>query len=214
MAQTGPDWEQIAAGFARPFAPEEIGLRPGHGKEQYQYIEARSVMDRLDEVAGVAAWSAAYRVVDVALQAVECALTVHGITKTDVGYPNGPKDAEPLKAAYSDAIKRAAVQWGIGRHLYPKASGVARLEPAEPNGNGKGRATVVDLRGQTRTVQESRNEALDRMWATLREKGIQLRTACDHLDIRKDNTGDLTIKEIERVRDWAAEQKATTAREF
>ena len=43
------------------------------------------------------------------------------LCKADVGYPNDadndPED-EPLKAAYSDAFKRAAVQFGIGRWLY------------------------------------------------------------------------------------------------
>jgi hypothetical protein len=87
------------------------------------YIDARAVMDRLDAVVGSDSWSTAYRILDPATKAVECQLTVDGVTKADVGYPNEAKDAdnadkEPLKAAYSDALKRAAVQFGIGRYIY------------------------------------------------------------------------------------------------
>jgi hypothetical protein len=41
------------------------------------------------------------------------------ITKTDVGSPSEQPDVgDRLKAAFSDALKRAAVKFGIGRYLY------------------------------------------------------------------------------------------------
>jgi len=43
---------------------------------------------------------------------VKCRLTVLGVTKEDVG------EGGTLKAAFSDALKRAAVKFGVGRHLY------------------------------------------------------------------------------------------------
>jgi hypothetical protein len=43
---------------------------------------------------------------------VRCRLTAFGVTREDVG------EGEDPKAAFSDAIKRAAVQFGIGRALY------------------------------------------------------------------------------------------------
>lgn len=91
------------------------------------YIDARAVMDRLDSVVGVGNWRTSYKVVDTATKAVECTLEVaiddHWVSKADVGYPNEARDAdnpdkEPYKAAYSDAIKRAAVQFGVGRYIY------------------------------------------------------------------------------------------------
>lgn len=91
------------------------------------YIDARAVMDRLDSVVGVGGWTTAYRCIDPGDKAVECTLRVRygdeWVEKADVGYPNEAKDAnnaakEPWKAAYSDALKRAAVQHGIGRYIY------------------------------------------------------------------------------------------------
>ncbi len=91
------------------------------------YIDARHVMNRLDEVVGLDGWSTEYRLLDPTTKAVECKLTLYlmgsAISKADTGYPNSDADAsdgdkEPLKAAYSDALKRAAVQVGIGRYLY------------------------------------------------------------------------------------------------
>ncbi|MAG36845.1 MAG: hypothetical protein CL878_11470 [Dehalococcoidia bacterium] len=82
------------------------------------YVDARQVFSRLDELFGPEGWQTSYGVLDTESGAVECTLTIEGISKSDVGYPNRSGDEEPLKAAYSDATKRAAVQWGIGRWLY------------------------------------------------------------------------------------------------
>ena len=91
------------------------------------YIDARAVMDRLDDVVGIGGWSTSYQVLDPQTKAVECKLSVcydgQWITKADVGYPNEGRDAdnadkEPYKAAYSDALKRAGVQHRIGRYIY------------------------------------------------------------------------------------------------
>lgn len=124
--------------LAKPFPPDEIKSYSAAGRNM-TYIDARAVMNRLDEVVGPACWWDEYRVLDDAAKAVECRLTVvfnsedvpnpdhvSAITKVDVGYPNDARDAgddakEPLKAAYSDALKRAAVKFGIGRHLYTDA---------------------------------------------------------------------------------------------
>lgn len=120
------------------------------------YIDARDVMDRLDAAAGVAGWSDTYRVVTVGDEtAVECTLTVLGISKTDVGTIGDSGDA--AKGAYSDALKRAAVKFGVGRYLYsiPKQwvdyddqkkqfKGTPVLPKwAIPTGESKPQATVV-----------------------------------------------------------------------
>ncbi len=46
---------------------------------------------------------------------VHTALTVDGVTRTDVGVPS---NQDPIKGAYSDGLKRAAVQFGVARELY------------------------------------------------------------------------------------------------
>ena len=113
-------WELLQAEFPR----SELKFLPGATGQGHAlalvYVDARAVMDRLDEVCGPDGWTDEYTVLPDG--AVECRLSVFNgatwHTKADCGYPNGDHDKEPLKGAYSDALKRAAVRWGIGRYLY------------------------------------------------------------------------------------------------
>lgn len=114
---TKEGWRKIGEMFQKPMPTKE---RPGRGGK-FKYITARQVQDRLDRVVGPGNWSTYFEVLDRAEHVVECRLHVFGIAKADVGYSNAPDredEAEPMKAAYSDAFKRAAVHWGIGRFLY------------------------------------------------------------------------------------------------
>lgn len=89
------------------------------------YIDARDVCERLDLATG-GEWSDEYaRPVMVAgsLASLECALTVCGITRRDVGTVALPDERrqsveDNTKDLYSDAFKRAAVKFGIGAHIY------------------------------------------------------------------------------------------------
>ena len=80
------------------------------------YVDARYVMDKLDRL-GPENWQDRY--VDRIGGSVRCGigLLVDGewIWKWDVGTTS---DIEPEKGSYSEAFKRAAVKWGIGRDLY------------------------------------------------------------------------------------------------
>src|SRR5512142_3241194 len=88
------------------------------------YIDARGVMERLDDVIGPY-WSDRYEKAGTA-KGLVCYLTVGGVTRADVG--DDDNENEPVKSAYSDAFKRAAVKFGIGRFLYdlPKMWGKAK----------------------------------------------------------------------------------------
>lgn len=92
------------------------------------YVTARYVQQRLDDVVGPENWSASF--VERAGGAIECTIAINvympkdedangrvnmWISKADVGVPSM---IEPAKGAYSDAFKRAAVHWGIARDLY------------------------------------------------------------------------------------------------
>ena len=81
------------------------------------YLDARDVMDRLDAVCGPQNWSTYYE--ETAKGRVLCKLSLRindeWITKTDGA---GDTAVEGDKGGISDALKRAAVQWGIGRYLY------------------------------------------------------------------------------------------------
>jgi hypothetical protein len=123
---------KLFAALAQPFPAADVGFKPQAVKDNrgkpVAYIDARAVMDRLDEVVGGENWQDCYEVVRDAqgkLLGVQCTLSVRvpgtaeWITKADVGSPSAqPDPSDQLKAAYSDALKRAAVKFGVGRYLY------------------------------------------------------------------------------------------------
>jgi Rad52/22 family double-strand break repair protein/SWIM zinc finger len=88
-----------------------------------EYIEWHTVADILDRVAPD--WSHAVRnltqIGDVV--AVTASITIDGVTREGVG--TGPADTETgIKKAEHDALKRAAVKFGIARDLYRRESDV------------------------------------------------------------------------------------------
>ena len=80
------------------------------------YIDARNVMQRLDDVVGPAGWRDSYQETSKRLLCkIEILIDSEWIGKTDGA---GDTDIEGQKGGISDAFKRAAVKWGIGRYLY------------------------------------------------------------------------------------------------
>ena len=81
------------------------------------YLDARDVMDRLDEVCGPENWQTEH--FDCGGGRLGCRIGIivdgHCIWKSDGA---GNTDVEGEKGAFSSALKRAAVAWGIGRYLY------------------------------------------------------------------------------------------------
>lgn len=78
------------------------------------YIDARAVQKRLDDVVGVGNWQNAYDPISGAAT-LEIRVGKEWISKCDVGTDS---NVEKEKGKASDAFKRAAVLWGIGRDLY------------------------------------------------------------------------------------------------
>jgi hypothetical protein len=81
------------------------------------YVTNRAIQSRLDEVVGPGNWKNEFRPGPDG--GVMCGLSVRigdeWVTKWD-GAEN--TDVEGVKGGLSGAMKRAAVQWGIGRYLY------------------------------------------------------------------------------------------------
>ena len=81
------------------------------------YIDARDVMDRLDFVLGFDGWEDSYT--ETASGRVICTLAcvINGkvVIRSDGA---GDTGTEGEKGAISDALKRAAVKFGVGRYLY------------------------------------------------------------------------------------------------
>jgi len=100
----------------QPFSKNELTWRPGGGGNYLAYIDARCAMKRLDDVVGIDGWQDSYKSLD-GRTVCELSLKINGvwITKTDGA---GDTNIEGAKGGLSDAFKRAAVKFGVGRYLY------------------------------------------------------------------------------------------------
>lgn len=116
--------EQATPLLRRPFTPDAVLWKVQASFRNFSaalivpYIDARLAADRLDVVCG-SNWQEGDPERDLpAFKEVQggllCNLVVFGIPRSDVGsgYPGN------TKGLYSDAFKRAAVKWGVGRPLY------------------------------------------------------------------------------------------------
>lgn len=96
------------------------------------YIDARDVMQRLDDVCGAGSWQNRYSHADKKT-ICEIGVKIEGewVWKANGA---GDSDIEAEKGALSDAFKRAAVLWGIGRYLYDIESPWVPCDSYEKNG--------------------------------------------------------------------------------
>lgn len=128
--------------LSAPFPAEAIHWRAqtvtkaGDKALALAYLDARDVMDRLDEAVGPANWRDSY--VETSKGRTICTLEIRvdseWIAKSDGA---GDTDVEGEKGSISDALKRAAVKWGIGRYLYDLGNVWAPCESYEVNGKKK-----------------------------------------------------------------------------
>ena len=141
------DLEKLKAVFPKEYIQWRANSVTKDGKKAMAlaYVDARAVMDRLDEVCGPAGWQCKYShansktVCDIGIQIFEDDVNKHHkdfwVWKADGA---GDSDIEAEKGALSDAFKRAAVRWGIGRYLYDFGSPWVPCESWQDN-NGKWR---------------------------------------------------------------------------
>jgi hypothetical protein len=136
MNQT--DVNELALQLKQPFSHTDIEFRAGavsETKKKVQalaYVTARGIMNRLDEVFGIDGWYDNYEVMK---NGVKCKLTVkigeNWITKEDGA---SFTSYEPFKGGFSDALKRTAVKYGIGRYLYDLPNQWVAVSETRPSG--------------------------------------------------------------------------------
>jgi hypothetical protein len=123
--ERGREVKSITLALAAPFEANEVKWKPqavkGNRAMAVGYVDARVIQDRLDDVLGVEGWQDEYELLPDG--SVMCKLRLwlgeQWVTKMDVGSPSEqPDGGDRLKAAFSDALKRAAVKFGVGRYLY------------------------------------------------------------------------------------------------
>lgn len=155
----------IFAALAAPIDPRDIKTRRQGGRD-LSYITARTVMNRLDDVLGPDGWWDEYQPLD---HSVICKLTIRLpdgsiITKSDAGGCAGMADAgDDDKSGFSDAFKRAAVKFGIGRHLYGDGVPAFVREPSLPSkagAPGSGQGAAERPRRRSRSIDSTQD--LDR----------------------------------------------------
>lgn len=113
--------------LAEPFGNDDLEWRiaqAGRGDKGLWakvlcYVTNRAIQSRLDEVCGPANWRNEFLPLPNGEGGCLCGISIRiegeWVTKWD-GANN--TDIESIKGGLSDAMKRAAVQWGMGRHLY------------------------------------------------------------------------------------------------
>lgn len=117
--------ERMLGALREPFPGSDVHWRVGRAADDGRwvqllaYVDARDVQRRLDEVFGCY-WQTEFKPHPLGSGAV-CRLTVsfdRGLTWVSREDGADPTDVEAAKGVLSDAFKRAAVQFGVARHLY------------------------------------------------------------------------------------------------
>ncbi len=107
----------------------------------FPYVTARTVMNRLDDVCGPEGWFADYT---ETRRGVLCKLSIRlpddtWITKADAGgFAGMARPGYDEKSGFSDALKRAAAQFGLGRSLY--GDGMVQFEEHRPQRDDENRS--------------------------------------------------------------------------
>lgn len=160
-----------------PFKDDEIEWRVGSTTKDKKkgmllaYVTNRAIMNRLDEVLGVENWKQSFREIH---KGIVCSLSIRlsengeWITKEDGA---DLTNIEATKGGLSDSMKRAAVQFGIGRYLYEADSvwvelneyGQPKTKPKSVTFGGKSLPTMTEkewtLDEALTHVSESTDEA-------------------------------------------------------
>lgn len=131
------------------------------------YIDARDVMNRLDEAVGPANWQCRYTHAEIKT-ICEISIKIDGewVTKADGA---GDSDIEAQKGAISDAFKRAAVKWGIGRYLYDMPAPWVGCESTEYNGKKQWKKWTEDPWAYVKAPPKQKASVLKKndAWANL-----------------------------------------------
>lgn len=117
------EWRAQRSGMSKKDVPYAILLA---------YVTNRAIQERLDQVFGISGWRNEFAKAPEG--GIMCGISVkledEWITKWD-GAEN--TDFEAVKGGLSGSMKRAAVQWGIGRYLYNLDATIVR--PTEVKGS-------------------------------------------------------------------------------
>ena len=203
--------QSIMERLTAPFPASEIEWRLQRSGEYngtlkgyaVPYIDARAIAARLDEVFGMWGWQDSYApwhviengniVSQLCTIYIYCEVRNEWIPKCD-GAENS--DIEPIKGGLSDAFKRAAVKWGVGRYLYQMSGVWVEAEK-------KGKSTVIKDSENAR-LEKIYNETVAKIFNAAPPKTIPKAAAAEGListiaSIKESNTASGTNSLLELV---------------
>jgi hypothetical protein len=130
-------FDQLLKKLSQSVQPEmvkqRIGWRDRQGRDhEVDYVEWHTVADLLDRICPD--WSHQVNSIKQIgdLVAVTASITLQGVTRQGVG-TGSAYDETGIKKAEHDALKRAAVKFGIARELYRKEEEVIEAKAGQPN---------------------------------------------------------------------------------
>lgn len=114
--------------------PGKMNKKTGRKSPDMAFIDARQVMDLLDEVVKPENWQCDYKELGGKMYCgigIMSSGAIDGNYELDKGWVwkwdmGTESDWDPEKGEASDAFKRAAVKWGIGRFLYSLKNGTKK----------------------------------------------------------------------------------------
>ena len=158
------DAETIKAELAKPFAPEDLEWRLQQAFEDkgrglaVAYVTNRAIQDRLDDVVGPPNWHNDFKPwhSNGKKESQICGISIYFEGRGFVTKWDGAEDTdiEAVKGGLSDSMKRAAVQWGIGRILYKMGAVWVNIEK----------------RGKSWAIKDSERDFLDKAYMDLLRK--------------------------------------------
>lgn len=195
------EMEQLKA----PFPVESLHWRMGKlnakGDKALMlvYIDARDVMDRFDEVFG-SHWADDYKEV---MGRLVCTITIDGISKSDGA---GDTNFEAEKGGLSDAFKRAAVKWGVGRYLYDASKYNTWVAYSEDKKYSLYEDNKEQLDKVARILSGLEKTPAEKAKATreenkLKDEELNLKAGSAIKFIEENKNRELTLKEKERI-EW------------
>ena len=139
------DYKEQMLALQKPLQPDRVVWRvqqSGFSKQGkpwamvLAYMDNRAVQERFDEVFGIAGWKNEFKTAPDG--GTLCGISVkfgdEWVTKWD-GAEN--TQVEAVKGGLSGSMKRAAVQWGVGRYLYDLPTSFAQTSLEKTDGWNK-----------------------------------------------------------------------------
>lgn len=171
MAQLNP--KEMQQALAKPFAPEDLEWRLQNTIEEKMrglavpYVTNRAIQNRLDEVCGPENWYNDFKPwhSNGKKEAQLCGIAIYFEGRGFITKWDGAEDSdiESVKGGLSDSMKRAAVQWGIGRVLYDLNTVWVEIEK----------------RGRSFVIKDSERARLDNAYlSALKRLGLTPAAAC------------------------------------